>query len=179
MFNEIWAWIVDNLTPFLTGANLLAVVSVIVSLFRQKRTITDNTLSSRELKSVLSETRAQSDRQDEQTREIAVLKALTGDLTDKADELTTKLNAILEVQQIAYRDHTALSKEQRGNIDDVITTAKLTSTKSRAELLKKLEELEKKEQASAAERAEIIKATKRKVSAEADSKAEARSLIQF
>lgn len=166
--NMAWAWIETNIAPLLTAANIALVLNVIITLFRQKRTLNDNTYVTKDLRKALNESRAQS-------KQITELEARVAELTDASANAAIKSDAILDILYSVYMGQTALSQATRDKIDTLHTNARFATSKARAAILKELEEMKAKEAEAAAERLKKTDKIKKLVGAETETK----SLVNF
>ena len=82
------------------------------------------------------------DNVNELNQSIVKLTKLCGDTSDICASILAKIQAIIEVQNIAYSVNDGYSDEVHQQIMSLLTTARLETTKTRAELLSKIEELE-------------------------------------
>lgn len=148
-FQNIWAWITshaDIIAGVLTPANLVLVISTVVSLFRQKKTILANTMTTADLSKALRDSAIGKSLQGT-TEELSALRAQVGDIADQMTQAITKLNAVLEVQESAY-NASSLPKETLVTIHNLIASGKFAESKARvavneemAALRAKIEEL--------------------------------------
>ena len=142
--NTAWAWVEQNITPLLTTANIALVLNVILSLFKQKRTLTDNTFVTRDLKTALADNKAQYE-------QVTALKKEVDDLTDALSAMTIKNDAILDILETVYRNQ-PLSASTKDKVQMLHTNARYETSKARATILKELEEMKAKDEQAAKER---------------------------
>lgn len=176
IWNMITDWFSQNIVPLLTTTNLVAILTVIFNLFRQKKVITESTVSGKELNQSLKETKELSKTLSAQSEEIAELKAQNGELNDLISQLLFKCNSMLDIQQIVYNASASLSKDTRGSINNIITNAKFATSNARADILKEMEDLQKKTELLQKEQEQKTKKIKRLVQASND---EVKGLINF
>lgn len=155
-FQSIWTWFVthkDEIVIFFTSTNFVSFVSAIALLIRQIRATKRSTSTVNSLSDTLNtanklagDVSGISITLNEMVHELPELKQQVAALQKKTDEtletLTSKVNAILDVQAIVYsgmKDDTA-----RKNIANIVTTAKLSENAVRADLEKQIEDLKSK-----------------------------------
>lgn len=155
-FQSIWTWFVthkDEIVIFFTSTNFVSFVSAIALLIRQIRATKRSTSTVNSLSDTLNtanklagDVSGISITLNETVHELPELKQQVAALQKKTDEtletLTSKVNAILDVQAIVYsgmKDDTA-----RKNIANIVTTAKLSENAVRADLEKQIEDLKSK-----------------------------------
>lgn len=132
-FQNAWAWIAahsDVIAGVLTPANLVLLVSTVLSIVKAKKTITANTNVTSDVGKALKDTKVLQTIRDN-AKEIADLKAQNGDLTDLMNQAITKLNAVLEVQESAY-NASQLPKETLVAIRNFIAAGKFAESKAHA-----------------------------------------------
>lgn len=173
-FQNVFNWFMinkDKIILFFTSANFASFVTVIGLFIKQLRYdgVNNNTLSS--LQETLRQTLqvAQDVGRVSQTcltlsNDVKSLNSRLDDLDVKYDEsfltISQKLDAILEVQSIVYagiKDETA-----RKNVANILTSAKLVETATKAEVARKIEEL-KSLKAEIASKVDDVKAMAEKV----------------
>ncbi len=142
-FDMVWAWIQENGLELLAMIDIPLVVSVIVSMFKQKKTLMDNTLSNKEIKAVCSSVEKQAEIIQKQEAEIKLLTGVCSTLKETIDYLTIKDNAILDILHTVYSGQGALSQTTRETVDALYTNAKYAEGKERAEIVAELEALKK------------------------------------
>lgn len=152
-FQSIWNWIVtnkDNIVAFVTSTNFVALLSALVLLVKQIKSNKATTSTMDKVMSPLYEVSKLNSavEQSSVTSTVALnnteqLKiktaAMEQQFTEAFDLIQQKIDAMLEVQSIVYssiKDDTV-----RKNVANIITTAKLASTATKAELERQLEEL--------------------------------------
>lgn len=142
-FQNLWAWLSSHaavIAGILTPANLILIVTTVVQVIRQKRVITANTGSSRELQESLKTVKeAQASVETlqsiiaEQSEQIAALR-------DGQEQTNTKLNCVLDVQQQAYS--VSLAKTQTLDaINGIISNGKYAETHARKAITDEVAEL--------------------------------------
>lgn len=177
IFNTIYDWIMSNIVPLLTTTNLVALVGVFIGMRRQKSTLFENTLSTRDLKKSLAINNELKEKIDSQAAEISDLKALAGDLSDLMYQTIVKSNAMLDVQQIVYNASTSLTAEARSAINNTIVNAKYATTKARADIIKEIDEMKKAAEKTAVEQQKKAEKIRKLVQSESDNKPA--SLVNF
>nr|DAR72618.1 MAG TPA: hypothetical protein [Caudoviricetes sp.] len=138
--NTAWQWIETNIVPLLTTTNIMMVLGVIFSLFKQKRSIMDNTASSRDLRRMLDTVKLQSAALDEQTAGLAALKAETDALKESAALDATKIDAMLDILHTVFMAQN-LPAGSKQVIDGFYTNARYAETQQRAAIVKQVEDL--------------------------------------
>lgn len=138
--NTAWQWIETNIVPLLTTTNIMMVLGVIFSLFKQKRSIMDNTASSRDLRRTLDTVKLQSAALDEQTAGLAALKAETDALKESAALDATKIDAMLDILHTVFMAQN-LPAGSKQVIDGFYTNARYAETQQRAAIVKQVEDL--------------------------------------
>jgi len=142
--NEAWAWVVDNIAPLLTATNLIMLLNVMFSLFRQRSNINANTASGKELKQTLKTLQIQRETLEEQTSGLDKLKSEVKEMQEILSHMASKADAELDILHTAYAAQSRLPEEARKAIDAFYTNARYSETKQRAEILKRVKELESK-----------------------------------
>lgn len=140
---QVWAWIQANGLELLAMVDIPLVVSVIVSMFKQKKTLMDNTLSNKEIKGVCSSVEKQATVIESQGEEIKTLTSVCSELKEIIDYLTIKDNAILDILHTVYSGQSALTQTARETVDTLYANAKYAESKDRATIIKELEDLKK------------------------------------
>jgi hypothetical protein len=152
-FQNSFNWIVsnkDNIILFFTSTNFVTFISTIILLIKQIKTTKSNMSTVNTLSDSLKSTNSlATDVTNVSTSsELAVsntekLKAQVEDMDakfmDMLDSINRKLDAILDVQAIVYSS--IKDESSRKNVANILTTAKLLDTSSKAELQRQLEEL--------------------------------------
>lgn len=152
-FQNVFNWFMinkDKIVLFFTSANFVSFVTAIVMFVKQLRSnhVNNNTLSG--LSNILGQELelAKDVGGVSQTcatllNDITSLNSRLDNLDKKYDEsfltMSQKINAMLEVQSIVYagiKDETA-----RKNVADILTSAKLVETATKAEVARKIDEL--------------------------------------
>lgn len=145
-FQNIWAWIcehADVIAGILTPANLILVISAIVQLIRQKKTINVNTGAAKELDNSLKEVASLKAAVGEFKARIEDITEQIGALKDDAAQSLTKLNCILDVQQEAYSISLAKTSTLDA-INGIIANGKFAETHSRKAITDEVAELRAK-----------------------------------
>lgn len=142
---------------FLTPANIAAMITAIVMVIKNKRSVKDNTAATKELanstdklETVSVAMTTNSDTLEYYRKDIAELSAvctnlrlkfdtLVTDVGDKFDLIDNKLCAILDVQSLVY--NTIQNDDLRVNVQNAIATAKLATDNTRSKLQTHIEEL--------------------------------------
>ena len=151
-FQNIWKWLTDNsdkILAFLTSAQFIALVTIIINAIKQHKVIKANTISSNELTSELKSNKTTKTTLNSINTEVADLKVRVGNIEDTLKEnnssleLTlSKLNAMLDVQGIVYS--TIKDDTVRKTVSNIILDAKYTDTGVKAKIQNELAELKNK-----------------------------------
>ncbi len=168
--NVVWTWIQENVLTILTTAEGSLLVSMLISNFKQKKTLMDNTLSNKEIKGVCSSVEKQAKVIEKQEEDIKALTAVCSMLKETIDYLTIKDNAILDILHTVYSGQGALSQATRETVDTLYANAKYAEGKERAEIVKELEELKMNIISSATAAAEEVEKKTKKVKTIVDHK---------
>lgn len=155
-FQNLWAWIsghADEIAALFSVPNLVLIITAFVQLRRQKRDITANTGSSRELRESLQQVKEARGDLDALSSRINGLEERMADLQDQNAQCITKLNCVLEVQQQAYS--VSLAKTQTLDaINGIISNGKYAETHARKAITDEVAELrEQMEKLTAATKA--------------------------
>lgn len=176
-FQNIWAWIcfyAAQIAGVLTPANLILLATAVWQLLRQRKKITENTDSSKELKKSLEEVKTMRE-------ELAELKALVvaqneqiAALRDGQTQTNTKLNCVLDVQQQAYSVSLAKTNTLDA-INGIIANGKFADANSSKAIVEEVAELrEQMEKLTAASKASEAKV--KRIAGVSESKSETRGV---
>ena len=166
-FDSIWQWFVGNkdaILAWITSANATGLIAAVVVFVKQYLSIKANTKSNASLSDTLKQ---YSQVEGKVTDVIASVKTIAADLdnfkkvlTDNLnteDSIVKKIDAMLNVQQIAY---SKLKDDQARNaIDNIIVNAKYVDEGTRSQLLNEIEKF-KKEAAEIAKKYQDLVAQK-------------------
>lgn len=157
---NIWNEIVSNWEPIVTGlsvSSVAAIVTDIVLTCKQRKAITNNTMSNTntatelnavtasndELKSEIRENTASNNAlKKELVEDITLIKAENIELKNQLSDVISKIGSILEVMGLVYS--TIRDEKIRTTVANIITNAKYNETATRAALEQQLEELKNK-----------------------------------
>ena len=174
-WDNIVKFVSDNapvINAWLTPANVMSVIGAIVVILKNRRSVKKNTDTTASLNasvasiSNIDNAISESIKSDIATREyLDLIKANQDDVSqklvnmqkemnDKFDELEDKINAILNVQSLVYS--TVQDNELRGNIQNIIASAKFASDKTRSALEEKIESMKTEVLAQAQAVAEVV-----------------------
>ena len=137
-FQNVWAWVVskaDLISGLFSLPNFIAFVANVIAMIKLLRSVRSNgkalldgkvlqTLESN--KKEIAELKAQNK---ELKHDIEDLKVQIGDLTDLMTQSVAKLNAVLEVQEIAY-NASSLPQETRIAIRNCTAAGKFAESKA-------------------------------------------------
>ena len=149
---SIWQWFVNNkdgVTAFFMSGQAISFVAALVMLIKNLRGTKDNTASSKILNTTLENTNQMSDSVIRLDKNFLQLKQendnLRKELADTEEnilasnnELTNKLNAIIEVQAIVYS--TIRDDGVRQTVNTILNNARYSEKNFKEELESKIEE---------------------------------------
>lgn len=153
-FNSIIEWFVihkDEIVTFVTSSSFVGFVSTIIMLIKQHKSIKANTNSTDKLNGTVEVITDLTNKVDTSLKENVIAQeaisneqtSLKKELDDVRSDLTnllSKINAILDVQQVVY---STLKDEQiRTTVNNLLINAKFAETEQRAQLKEKLAQLE-------------------------------------
>ena len=159
-FENIWEWIIanrDNIVTFITSTDFAATVAAVFALFKWNKSTKRNTLSIDDVNGTMKKQQSiEGDVLDTKTevhdvnskvdvvREeildcLSKTELIESRLNQLTDELMTKLNAMLEVQNIVYA--TIKDDAIRNAVNSVIVSAKHSDANSKIKLQEELDKL--------------------------------------
>ena len=147
---NIWKWIVENKDTIFTvisSAEFIGIIGLVVSLIKGKKHTTENTTASKELTKAVAE---QKETNKTLKTEIEGLKAENAELkaevnrsAENTEATLTKVTAIVNALSVVY-NNSIKNPETRETVDNILTNAKFAETKTRADLIRVMDELSKK-----------------------------------
>lgn len=168
-FTNIWNWFVankDSIFAVVSSAEFVAVVGLVVGLIKGKKTTNENTIASKELTKAVGE---QKETNKLLKNEIALLKEENALLkksieasTDNTEATLTKVTAVVNALSVVY-NNSIKNPETRETVDNILTNAKFAETKTRADLIKAMDELSKKAEKQAEEAKILAEKTKESI----------------
>lgn len=159
-FNSIWTWLVirhDSIIGFLCSAQFAGIVAVIINIVRTKKTDKINAERTGKLIDSLDKNNVVSEIIEETKEKIghannainlfaSAANDKLAEMTDVVNEVQRKLNAVLEVQSVAYS--TVKDERIRSSVNSIITGAKFADNSTKVELQNQIEELKKQLEAA-------------------------------
>ena len=156
VFNNIMNWIYvnkDTILMVVTSSQFIGIVSTIIALLKEHKANVNSTNANNTLRNELSNT---NDALKTVSTELETVKSglesfrsfkdevskMLIDNDEKSNSLLTKLDAVLEVQSVAYS--TIKDTTQRTAISNILINAKYAETAQRAKLKEQLQTIEKK-----------------------------------
>ena len=154
--NSCIRWVAENYKAILmavTSTQFISLVSAIVLLVKSLRAGKDNTASTKALNETMEKTNGMSVTVDDINANVTLLqgdnltikeelKRFETEQKEYLDNLTTKLNAILEVQSVVYS--TIKNEDIRNTVNALLVNAKYAETANRAKLRKEIDDLKAK-----------------------------------
>jgi hypothetical protein len=135
LFNTLWAWVVENLTPFLTAGNLALIAGVLFKQIRQKTTLSGVSANSNALSAALKDnTKA--------NESAAKLKQTVEAQDEKIEYLTQKTDAVLDMLYAVYSGSQTLSDKTKAAVTGLYTDNRFATTKARKAAMKLFEDAE-------------------------------------
>lgn len=166
-FESIWSWIIANrntIWAFLTSGSFITAVTSIVMLLKQNKTVVANTSASKELNTVLKENKKLNEEVKELKNTVEVQNNKITEMVDSNDKLLVKTNAMLEVLGLAYNG--IRDESTRTSIQNILTNAKYSDTATRADLIRRIEQLKADGQARQDALTETVESVKKTLSAD-------------
>jgi hypothetical protein len=168
-FENIWNWFVsnkDSIFAVVSSAEFVAVVGLLAGLIKGKKTTTENTMASKELTKAVAE---QKETNKLLKNEITLLKEENSLLkkgieasADNTEATLTKVTAVVNALSVVY-NNSIKNPETRETVDNILTNAKFAETKTRADLIKAMDELSKKAEKQAEEAKILAEKTKESI----------------
>lgn len=154
--NNCIRWVADNykgILTVLTSAQFISLITACGLLIKSLRSGKDNTTATKALNNTMTKTNESATTVTNIAEKVNKLETANANIIEtmannKAEEmeyldaLTTKLNAILEVQSVVYS--TIKTEEIRNTVNALLTNAKYVETANRAKLYKEIEDLRTK-----------------------------------
>ena len=146
-FTNIWNWIVENkdsIFAIVSSAEFAAVAAVVINSLKNIKTTKENTTTNKALTDALAEqketTKLLKEENELLKKEISALKDSVEKLTENSDATLTKTSAIVNAMSVVYNS-SLKNAETRETVDNILTNAKFSETKTRANLIKTLDEI--------------------------------------
>lgn len=165
-FTNIWNWFVsnkDSIFAIVSSAEFVAVAGLIINLIKSKKSTAENTAVSKEFTKAVAE---QKETNKTLTKAIEALKAENAELraeinrsAENTEATLTKTTAIVNALSVVYNS-SIKNPDTRETVDNILTNAKFAETKTRADLIKTMDELAAKAKKQAEEAAELAEKTK-------------------
>lgn len=151
--NSCIRWVADNykgILTVLTSAQFISLITACALLVKTLRSGKDNTTATVALNDTMTKNNENTVTVTNIAEKVNKLETANANIvkmisdnkseeTEYLDALTTKLNAILEVQSVVYS--TIKSEEIRNTVNALLTNAKYVETANRAKLYKEIEDL--------------------------------------
>ena len=162
-FTNIWNWFVANKDSILTvvsSAEFVALVSAIIGITMSKKGMIENSSLNKELKAILKETRAENT---ELKKENEKIRVNLEKVLENTETVLTKTSATVEALSVVYSS-SIKNPETRDTVNNILTNAKFAETKTRAELVKALEDLQAKNEIQVEEAKKTVEKAKKTLS---------------
>jgi cell division protein FtsB len=163
---NIWNWIVGNKDAIFTvvsSAEFASIIALVVSLIRGKKNTAENTAISKELSKAVTEQKETNKtlktEMEEMKKENAELKAEIKRSAENTEATLTKVTAVVNALSVVY-NNSIKNPETRETVDNILTNAKFAETKTRADLIKAMDELSAKAEKQAEEAKKLAEKTK-------------------
>lgn len=144
-FRQILEWVQTHygaVITFLSTSGFATALGALIAVLKSRKATKENTAETKKLSAILKENKDISKTVTAIESEEEKLKEQHSDILDNEDKLTMKINAILEAMSIVY-SHSIRDEKVRNAVVAVFENAKYNETQTRAQLLKKIEEIEK------------------------------------
>ena len=144
-FRQIFEWVQAHygaVITFLSTSGFATALGALIAVLKSRKATKENTSETKKLTAILKENKDISKTVNAIESEEKMLAEQHSDILDGEDKLTLKLNAILEAMSIVY-SHSIRDEKVRNAVIAVFENAKYNETATRAQLLKKIEEIEK------------------------------------
>ena len=168
-FSNIWNWFVsnkDSIFAIVSSAEFVAVAGLVVSLLKGKKSTAENIKASKELSNAIAD---QKETNKTLTSKIEALKAENAELkaeinrsAENTEATLTKTTAIVNALSVVYNS-SIKNPETRETVDNILTNAKFAETKTRADLIKAMDELSAKAEKQAQEAKKLAESTKKSI----------------
>lgn len=165
-FSNIWNWIVGNkdaILAFLTSAEVVAIASAGVVFFKKLKKIKANTQSSADLSTALQDNKDLKNKIDVLAKENEELKAQNSKIIEVTELSLGKTTAIVECLSVVY-NHSIKDAETRNTVNNLLTNARFAENKTRADLIKQLEDLKAQSQKQAEDMKHAVDEAENKLS---------------
>lgn len=137
-FKNIWEWIQNNFS-YITAVAVL--ICLLLLLFLAVRAVKKDKLA-KELQENIYATKTMHDKLNALTKSIDVIEKYTSDTVSANDTMLNKLKVLLEIQYLVYSQHDGLDSNLKNAISNLYTNVKYAETKTRADLIKSIEEMQ-------------------------------------
>lgn len=165
-FNSIWTWIVNNkdgILAFLTSAEVVAIVGAGILFFKKLKSIKASTQSSADLSAAISENKKLKADIAGLTKQNAEIQAENKKLVETTDLVLSKITTIEEVLSVVY-NHSIKDAETRTTVNNLLTNSRFAENKTRADLIKQLEDLKAQSQKQAEDMKNAVDEAETKIS---------------
>jgi len=179
-FQQVWAWLNSHaavIAGVLTPANLVLVGTNLWQILRQKKAISANTNSGRELKASLAEIKALREDMNEIKFAMTAQNEAIAEIKDEQAQSNIKLNCVLEVQGQAYSVSMPNTKTL-DVINGIISEGKYAEAHSRKAIVDEVAELREQMEKLTSATKESEKKVKR-IAGMAEKKEEAVSGVRY
>lgn len=170
-FQSIWQWFVDNkdtIFGWLTSANVTGLLTAVLVFVKQHKSIIANTTSTNDLKNAMKEYEKFTDKLNSTfttvqniVGELKEFKQSVADNINIQDTIVSKLDAVLNVQQLAYSK--LKNEDTRDAIDNIIINAKYKEQGTRAELINEITKLKENSEKLSLEYQKLVENTSAKL----------------
>jgi hypothetical protein len=165
-FQNIWNWFVgnkDSIFAIVSSAEFVAVAGLIINLIKSKKSTAENTAVSKEFTKAVAEQKETNKLLKAEIEalknENAGLKAEINRSAENTEVTLTKITAIVNALSVVYNS-SIKNPETRETVDNILTNAKFAETKTRADLIKAMDELSAKAKKQAEEAQKLAEKTK-------------------
>ena len=165
-FQNIWNWFVENKDGIFTvvsSAEFAGIIALVVSLIKGKKHTAENTAVSKDLSNALAEQKETNKtlktEMVELKNENAQLKTEINRSVENTEATLTKVTAVVNALSVVYNS-SIKNPETRETVDNILTNAKFAETKTRADLIKAMDELTAKAEKQAEEAKKLAEKTK-------------------
>lgn len=150
---NIWNGIVQNkdaIITCLTSAEVVALILAGLSIFKKLKSIKNNTQSSADLSTALKDNKELKNKIDVLAKENEELKAQNSKIIEVTELSLSKTSAIVDCLSVVY-NHSIKDAETRNTVNNLLTNARFAENKTRADLIKELEDIKNKAKKQAEE----------------------------
>ena len=141
---NIYGWVVENkdaILTVLTSAETIGIVASIITLFKQKKNINDNTASTTELQTSLLQTKTlNSELKEEVVKLRAEKEAEKGEKEkekEKLDATLVKVDAMVKALKLVY-NYSIKDSETRTAVSNLLTNAEYNDSSVKASIIDEL-----------------------------------------